>query len=422
MTKRHFPIRNRTTARTRELKDAIVASFSATRGEAIPRLDGFTEADWQSVLWWLDISGMAIYFLDQMQRLGSEGMIPSKIRASLEERLQRNRFRIQALKEEACAQAGVFERENIPYALLKGITLTPESVSDSALRCQTDLDFLVSSEGADFAIRSIQSRGYQLYARSGITMEFRAGSIGLPDLRKIYSTDAQRALDLHVLPEQSSHLGLLARKSYRYFDGIQIATLSPADILMQQAMHLLKHLCSDHSRLSWVLEFSRHVESRRFDRSFWNKVESLAAEEMNGALALSVASWLTSEFFNKEALQLPMQSRAETMPPRVLRWLSLYTRSLLLSDSTGNKLYLLLLNEVPRKAEPLKKTHLILFPHCLPARLTRPHPGERLAERLKRYVIEADYFIRRMRFHVVEGIRYWIEASRWRRETVRNER
>jgi hypothetical protein len=346
-------------------------------------------------------------------------MIPSEVRAALADRLQRNRFRIQALREEACTIAGLFESVNIPYALLKGITLTPESVSDSALRCQTDLDFLISSDNSDVAIRTVQSLGYHLHAKSGITMEFRAGDIGLPDLRKIYATDAQRALDLHVLPEGSSKLGLLTRRINRIFDGAQIATLPEADILMQQAMHLLKHLCSDHSRLSWVLEFSRHVEARRSDRELWDRVESLAAEEMNGTLALSVASWLTGEFFNGEALELPRQGRADVIPPRVLLWLSLYSRNLLLSDSASNKLYLLLRSEVPIKAEPLKKTHLVLFPRCLPARITRPRPGERLVERLMRYVIDADYFYRRMQFHVVEGVRYAIEASRWRRDAVR---
>jgi hypothetical protein len=253
-------------------------------------------------------------------------------------------------------------------------------------------------------------------------LEFRAGEAGLPDLTKIYSIDTQRALDLHVLPEGSCKLGLLARRTKRYFDNAQIATLSPADIFMQQAMHLLKHLCSDHSRLSWVLEFSRHVEARRSDLLFWSQVETLAAEDMNGTLALSVASWLTGEFFKGEALELPRQGRAEAIPPRVLLWLNLYSRRLLLSDSASNKLYLLLRGEVPRNAEPLKKTHLILFPRCLPARITRPRPGERLAERFMRYAIDADYFFRRMQFHVVEGIRYVIEASRWRRDAVRYER
>jgi len=188
---------------------------------------------------------------------------------------------------------------------------------------------------------------------------------------------------------------------------------------MQQALHLLKHLCSDRSRLSWVLEFHRHVEARRLDRQFWSQIENLANEEMNGDFALSVAFWLAAEFFGESTMKLPRQWSAETIPPRVRLWLGLYARNLLVSDSIGNKLYLLLRNEIPCKAGPLKKTHLILFPRCLPTRITQPRSGERFAERLMRYVVEAEFFFRRMKFHVVEGIRYGIEASRWRRAAVR---
>jgi hypothetical protein len=55
----------------------------------------------------------------------------------------------------------------------------------------------------------------------------------------------------------------------------------------------------------------------------------------------------------------------------------------------------------------------------MPARITQPRAGERLGERWVRYVIEGEFFLRRIRFHVVEGFRYTIEASRWRRDTVR---
>jgi hypothetical protein len=419
MTKRRFPIRNRTTARTRKLKEAIVASFSQQSEEAVRGLFGFREADWQSVLWWLDISGMAIYFLDRAQQVGADSIMPSKLKEELAERLQQNRFRIQALTEEARTVTQCFDSETIPYALLKGITLAPESVTDAALRSQADLDFLVSSDQSALAIRTIQRLGYRLHLISGITMEFTAGDIGLPDLSKIYSATAPRALDLHVLPEGSSKMALLTRRTTRVFDGARIATLAPADILMQQALHLLKHLCSDRSRLSWVLEFRRHTEARRFDRPFWSQVEILANEEMNGNLALSTAFWLAAEFFGEPPMELPRQWAAEAIPPLIRLWLGLYARNLFLADSIGNKLYLLLRGEIPCKVGPLKKTHLILFPRCLPARITHARAGEGFAERLRRYSVEAEFFFSRMQFHVVEGIRYGIEASRWRRASVR---
>jgi hypothetical protein len=412
-------MRNRTTARTRELKEAIVASFSAEGDDVAMGLGGFTEADWKSVLWWLDISGMAIYFLDQTRRVGVTSLIPLAVEGDLAERSQRNRLRIQALKEEACTLAQWLENESIPYALLKGITLTPDSVSDPALRCQTDMDFLVAKESESLAFECVRRLGYKLHAKSGNTLELRAGEAGLPDMAKMYSVHAQRALELHLLPKENGISDLLNRRTTRDFDGAPIATLSPADILVQQALHLLKHLCGEHTRLSWVLEFWRHVEARRFDQKFWAEAEIFAAEEMNGDLALGAALWLADEFFGGASMELPMQWKAEALPPRIRRWLRLYARELLLGDSIGSKLYVLLRSEVPCRTEDIKKSHRFLFPHYMPARITQPRAGERLGERWVRYVIEGEFFLRRIRFHVVEGFRYTIEASRWRRDTVR---
>jgi len=39
----------------------------------------------------------------------------------------------------------------IPYALLKGFSLTPDSVPDPTLRWQTDLDFLIPKKNLQLA-------------------------------------------------------------------------------------------------------------------------------------------------------------------------------------------------------------------------------------------------------------------------------
>ncbi|MGH9353560.1 MAG: nucleotidyltransferase family protein, partial [Terriglobia bacterium] len=126
MPGRRFPTRNRTTPQTAALKEAIVASFAL--------VGGFEEADWLSVLWWLDVSGMAIYFYDRACEIGAVGLLPQNVEAGLAQRLSDNRGRAKALLDEARALAKWFERGNIPYALLKGVTLTPHSVRESALR------------------------------------------------------------------------------------------------------------------------------------------------------------------------------------------------------------------------------------------------------------------------------------------------
>jgi Uncharacterised nucleotidyltransferase len=417
-----FPVRNRPTARTRELKDSIIACFRRPREELSENLCGFNLSDWQSVLWWLDISGLAIYFLDRAKSAAVDKSIPPQIVAGLDDRLQRNGIRIDALLQEASALAAWFDGGGVPYALMKGITLTPESVPDSALRAQTDLDFMVPRRSAAQAVHYIRRLGYKLHATSGNTLEFRAGQASLPDLANIYSVHTQRALELHLINDRDEHVSLLDRRVTRVFHGSKIATLAPADIMVHQALHLLKHHCGEHTRLSWVLEFRRHVQARSNYPEFWSAVQSVASSEWNGDLAMGMALWIAEEMFGKTDLQIPQEWRSESLPPRIRLWMERYVRELFMSDAIGSKLYALLSVEVPfREGDHImrRKTHKILFPLYLPAAITGPNSQEGFLERLKRYAIEFDYFIRRLRFHVVEGIRFSTESLRWKRAAVR---
>lgn len=84
-----------------------MASFALPCDEARRRLAGFSEGDWQSAMWWLDISGIAIYFLDRIQQFG-EDVVPLPMQQALDQRLTANRVRIRALKEEASTLAAWF--------------------------------------------------------------------------------------------------------------------------------------------------------------------------------------------------------------------------------------------------------------------------------------------------------------------------
>ncbi len=414
--------RARPTARTLELKEAIVASFALREDEARRRLAGFNEADWLSVLWWLDIGGMAIYALDSIEHNGAEELIPLSVKISLAQRRANNRIRLEALRHESHAVASSFESECIPYALLKGITLAPESVPESALRCQTDLDFLVAAGNANPAARILNRLGYRLHAQSGHTLEFRAGIMPLPDAANLYTAHTLRSLELHLLPERNGESNILTRSVSRNCGGLTIRALSPADILVQQALHLLKHLCGEHTRLSWVLEFRRHIDARRHNAAFWPLAESHAAQTANGDLAMAIALWVANECFGLSAEGLSKQWSAEALPVRVRLWLERYARRLLLSDIVGSKLYALLRREIPAPPSGTRSTRDILLPRVLPAPILEPRPDENFADRWDRYAAEVNFFFRRFAFHVREGARFAVESSRWNRAAARAER
>lgn len=414
-----FPIRNKVTARTPALKEAIVSSFALDPDAARMRLAGFEEADWLSVLWWLDIGGMAIYFYRRSREIAADSLLPRSLETALAQRLSNNRLRMKSLLDESRELAAWFQSGNIPYALLKGVTLTPHSVGESALRSQADLDFLIAERSAELATHYVQRLGYRLRTRCKNTLEFRAGAPSVPDLANIYSVKTQRALEIHLAQPASSEMQLLSRRVMREFGEARIYALSPSDILIEQARHLLKHLCGEHTRLSWVLEFWRHITSRRGDVVFWRAAESAAAACTDGDLAMGVAVWLAEAFFGRIQEEVPPRWRAEALGFRVRLWLERYARTLLLSDAIGTKLYALLRKEVPGCAEQPRTICQLLLPRVLPSPILEAHSHETARQRWARYCVEARVILRRLWFHLREGVRFAVEVSRWNRTVAR---
>ena len=404
--------------RARDLKLAILACFASKTSTRFCALDGFSEEDWRRIMFWLDISGMALYLLDQMNHADLERFLPKSIEQALQERWHENKKRTAALMREASIIAGWFEQALIPYALLKGFSLTPDSVPDPTLRWQTDLDFMVPKKSAELASHYVRRLGYSIHANSGETIEFQAGEAGVPDLANIYRVHNQRSLELHVLARDESGLDLLSRTEVRSIGRFTFSVLSGPDILVQQARHLLKHLCGEHTRMSWVLEFRRHAESRKDDAAFWHQVRLLAEAE-DGNLAMAIALWLATDLFGEVAPQYSGYWASGFLPKRVKLWLELYGRELLLADSIGSKLYAILRQELPGRESGTRNLRKILLPACLPARVTTSGRGETLSTTVQRVGIEVGHFWSRLRFHVVEGLRFAVESTRWRRAVAR---
>jgi protein involved in polysaccharide export with SLBB domain len=399
-----------------ELKRAIVAAFAKPACEVFRALDGFQEDEWRGAMWWLDISGMALYLLELVRSAGAAGALPRSVLDALEDREKRNRIRTLVLMKEAGLIAGWFDAAGMAYALLKGFTLTPDSVSDPALRWQTDLDFLVARGNLRAAQHFIGRLGYARHADAGTTLEFRAGVAGRPDIAKIYSVHSQRALELHVAENDSE---LLERRGTREIAGLRFSTLSAPDILLQQATHLLKHLCGEHTRLSWVLEFRRHVEARRNDVDFWRDAKAIASRTPNGDLALTVALWLSDKMFGPLQFDAAERWGAERLPEGVRGWLARYAHRVLLSDATSSKYYALLRKQSATLPGAARSTRSVLFPLRPPFRIMEPAANESMRDRWERYSIETKHFLRRLRFHVVEGVRIAIESARWRKAMMR---
>jgi hypothetical protein len=407
-------------ARSWRLKEAIVAGFRESTSMGAALLEGSAQKDWQEILYWLDISGMALYVLDEMRTLGMDKMLPVAILTRLETNLRDNKERTRALLRESARVVDALRLAGVSFVFLKGVTLMPHCVRDSWLRMQVDLDVMVAEEDGATALTILAKLGYMEYAVSGMTFECVAGPSSSLSLADLYRAHPQRALDLHLL-RRSGRADRMTRATSRSFYGVTLPSLSAPDILVRQALHLLQHLTSEHTRLSWVLEFWRHVRSRHDDDAFWGEVKSIAAEEPQGGIALGISLLLSSDLFGDAAPLVVQRWALDQVPPGARQWVELYGRKILLKDSVGSKLYLILRQQLLPEESYRAQMWKLLIPMHSPWRIAQPVPNESFAARRTRYCTELGYACVRLRFHVVEGLRFAVESFRWQRRIARNE-
>src|SRR4249919_1653773 len=96
-------IEMRRTSRSYRLKETVMAAFWEAAPSIRARLGEFSVRNWQDAMFWLTVSGLALYFLDRLTFLGLEECMPSSILARLRQNLADNRERTVSLFGEAIA-------------------------------------------------------------------------------------------------------------------------------------------------------------------------------------------------------------------------------------------------------------------------------------------------------------------------------
>ena len=228
----------------------------------------------------------------------------------------------------------------------------------------------------------------------------------------------ERAVEVHLIANSAnpSTPDRLARAEWRTIQGEQLRALSPPDVFVLQGQHLFKHMCGEHTRASWVLEYWRHIGARSNDAAFWRAVESIAAQEPGANIAIGAATLLASLVFGQCAPRELSGWTVDQLPTAICLWIQLYGLRVLLSDTPGSKLYLLLRRELnPQSAAEHVARRRLIFPIHWPRRVTRPVDNEGMTSRLRRYRMQTQFVMRRLRFHVAEGAALAIESLRWHR-------
>ena len=397
--------------RSRDLRHLVLDCFSHSPSTLVDRFADLDESTWWSNVRWLDTSGLALYLLDHLKSLGQQSLLPPSLCARIEQNLIDNSLRNANLLAEAADVNREFQRREIQFANLKGITLTPDSVPNPALRYQLDLDFLVLAEDASSAAQALKYQGYQLTCRSGNSWEFKTCSEQSAKLKNLYKDKPQRSAELHL----TSADGPLERVQLRSFDGVTFPALSPVDLFIMQALHLFKHLRESFTRAAWLLEYRRHMLTRRDDTKFWEQLRLQLLHAPEISRALGVATLLAVDVFGDEAPALLLEQVQTSVPVSVQLWIRLYGRSALLADFPGTKLNLLLERELVQTGYRPRGR---VLPRRGPRSKFAGRVDENLVARCRRRGERIAFLVTRLRFHVVEGARYFIEASRFRRRLL----
>lgn len=407
--------------RSQSLREAVLLLFCDPPPRACSSLRLLSNVEWSSLLGWLDYSGVALYLLDRVTELRIRDWLPSLILARLEQKLRDNTARTHSMIAESIAVQSEFQKSQISYALLKGISLWPVAVPRPELRSQFDLDFLVAEQCAPAARAILESRGYRLYGITGRSWEFKRNEKPGLGLKDLYADLPSYALEMHVEPDQPRSESRLTRVQWRTLFGAEMPVLSPVDLFLGQGLHAFKHLCGEFSRASHLLEFRRHVLARYDDAAFWSEVRHGAGDDSRTCVGLGVVTLLISQGMGEFAPDALADWTVQRLPHPVRRWVIQYGPRAMTGTPPGSKHYLLLQKELTRAGiRAGRSARRALFPSRLPPAVIRGLPGERLSVRLRRYWMQCEFLLVRLRFHVVEGIRYAGERYRWERQIDRS--
>lgn len=400
--------------------EAVIGVFRESAAESVQLLAGVTQRSWARSYYWLDASGMALYFLDRIRTLRIEDAVPPATLQRLEQNLADNRFRSSSMFGEFRALNRAFQNAGVRYANEKGFSLTAESCPDPSLRYQLDFDFLVDGRDLNACRELLEKRGYELTFATPTEWQFEAGSSEMPRIEDLYKPPARRSVELHFkcgddeaqTPGRDERLDRLVSRTW---DADSFPVLSSADQFVEQSLHLLRHLRSPSTRPSWLLEYKRHITARYDEWQFWDEVRHLSQSLRDAPLATGLATLLSSQMFGSRAPAQLNEWSVDRLPSAVRLWADRYGRRAVLADNPGTKLHMLLEGEIVRVDSSMRQKRPSLAQLYRVTQVCHAAPSDGLVKRLRQRYYQARYIGYRVRFHLVEGARYFIEQARWKR-------
>lgn len=407
-------------SREQRIRRSVLLSFRDPFPGQCEELRTLSRRQWERLLSWLDRAGLALPFFDRIVELQLVRLLPEPVYKRLQQNLRDNIARTEELTAESAAIQQQFETASLSYALLKGLSFWPNSVAKPELRLQFDNDFLVAEADLEEAREILLRRGYRLYGDAPTCLEFKRNEKTGLKLKDIYRPTGGWKVEVHVESGASDRTSVLEHVERRDFFGYNMHVLSPVDLLIRQGLHAYKHICGEFTRAAHLVEFRRHVLMHGSDSDFWEAVRARANEDEFAAIALGVVTLVISRLMGEFAPEALRQWTVDRLPRAARLWVEMYGDRAVLGDYPGSKLYLLLQESVQAEGTQVKKpAWRSLVPLSLPPPVMLARPNETLRMRLGRMRMLMEVVVSRLRFHIVEGLRFPWESRRWRRQLER---
>jgi len=407
-----------------QLAEAVIATFRTEDPSShYEALSKFNYRAWQGTYRWLDASGLALYLLDRLQVFGIQAAIPESVLLRLQENAEDNQAKTKQLFKEFMVINREFRRVGLCYANLKGFTLVPDAFREAGQRLQLDLDFLVDRSHISRCQQTLEQQGYLLIGEGPNVKEFKAGNGQLPILKDLYKPKLQRCVEIHFddvndPDRRALQHDRLARASVRRWEDLELPILSDCDRFIALAHHLFKHLRSEWTRASWILEYVNFVKFNEENNALWAEVRQCASESEETKLAIGIATRVSQQIFDIRRMPDTLAWTIRQLPQTVSLWLDRYGKKAVFARFPGTKTHLLLHRAIARDGIVGLGESKRPFPFRRPARITVKDQSTGVLVNLGKVFEECRFFLFRLYFHLEQGCYYMIEAVRWKRNVA----
>jgi hypothetical protein len=308
----------------------------------------------QSLLRWLDRSGLALPFLGRLQDFEATLRIPIEWHQVLRHRLVNNIERTRDMLDEARRINSAFRACGVTAVSLKGFSLVPDFCQDPTLRHQVDFDLLVDSTSVPSAAEVLQSCGYSTSQlnESGETC-FTTPSQHVPSRHdNLYTRQRHRQVDLHTsIWEDCSWLpyeppqDCLKIAQRQYVNGVELFSLSLEDKFLFHVLHAFRHSFRSWVRLSWLLEIGNCIANHQHDEAFWYRVIGRAGHARLAKSIVAFTLGLVHRLFQSPIPSAIKCWTADTMTGSLRTWLDVFAVDWAISDWPGSLKNLFLTEE-----------------------------------------------------------------------------